>query len=182
VNVFDVGRIGQEPEGLKFFWGGVTVRDRVAMGAWYAPPIGILPGDGVRDWVFAWTIGPGIDLLSGLPGQALSERPSLLLAGMENVYRIEFSRDSRFLFAQSYAGFGRVYARVWDLTRAWDATISKAIDQPASLRDLVCHVAGIEPDGDRFTTNELKTEIGEQWSQPCPAPPPSPPIERSHPF
>jgi hypothetical protein len=70
-----------------------------------------------------------------------------------------------------------VYARVWDLTKAWDATITKAIDNRPFLQQLVCHLAAIEPDGDHFTNNELKTEIGEGWEQPCP-----PPLDRSHPF
>ena len=69
-----------------------------------------------------------------------------------------------------------VNARVWDLTKIWEATITKAIDSKPLLQELVCHIASIEPNGDHFTSNELKTEIGDKWEQPCPAP-----IDRSHP-
>ena len=72
------------------------------------------------------------------------------------MYRMEFSRDGRFLFAQSFAGIGRVNARVWDLSNVWETTIANAINNNIFLRELVCHVAAIEPDGDHFTENELR--------------------------
>jgi hypothetical protein len=184
VRVFDVANAGEDPKGLTFFaWNRSdgSARDGRGMG-WFSPPLGLLGGDNGRDWLFAWASYPGVEVLSGMPGQALapSRRPDLLLAGMENVYRIDFSRDGRFLFAQSFTRIGgtrMVYARVWDLTKAWDATITQAINNRTFLQRLVCHIAAIEPDGDHFTNNELKTEIGEGWEQPCP-----PPLERSHPF
>ncbi len=181
VRVFDVANVGPDSQGIEFSWSDFSGRDRNVTGrSWYSPPIGLLPGDRGSEWLFAWTSGSGLEVLSGLPGGSLSrsQRPNLLLAGMENVYRIDFSRDGRFLFALSYAGFGKVYARVWDLKRNWNTTVANAIANDLSLQKLVCHVAGIEPEGDRFTENEQKTEIGENWAQPCPVSP----SDRSHPF
>jgi hypothetical protein len=184
VRVFDVAQADQNAKGLTFGWDRSYSPPRRGRGArWYAPPLGVLAGDNGGKWHFAWDSDPGLDVLSGLPGQALSrsQRPNLLLAGMESVQRIEFSRDGRFLFAHAFvpgAGARMVYARVWDLTKAWDATITKAIHNQPLLHELVCHIAAIEPDGDQFTNNELKTEIGEKWEQPCRAPL----EERTHPF
>jgi hypothetical protein len=179
VRVFDVANLNQDPMGRTFIrdrWNGPARDGRGT--TWFSPPLGVRAGDAGGNWLFAWASEPGLEVLSGLPAETLSrsQRPNLLLAGMENVYRIEFSRDGRFLFAQAFAGRGRMYARVWDLTKVWEATITNAIENRPSLRELVCHIASIEPNGDQFTFNEL-IEIGKKWGQPCPASP-----ERPHPF
>jgi hypothetical protein len=136
-----------------------------------------------NDWRFALGLDSRLDVLSGKPGRALSEL-RLLRTGMENPYRIEFSRNGRFLFAQTHAGLGRVSARIWDIGDSseesdasaitWKNAVGKAVREEHLLRQLVCHVASIEgPQGDQLSPEELRT-----WginTQPCPKPGPEQP-------
>jgi hypothetical protein len=144
-----------------------------ADGSWWSNPLGIAARS--TDWIFAWAMQQKLEILSGVPGKPLHPKRTLFV-GAPNVYRIEFSPAGRFVFAQSFQGFGSISARVWDLadlqgepvskTQNWATLVSEA-DIP-SLRRLVCHVAGIEgPQGDQLTADEQST-----WditTQPCPS-------------
>jgi hypothetical protein len=172
VKVFDVSEIIQDNEksggGQKFTLEQPARLTGNAIGnAWWSPPLGVLAStDNRTHWLFAWIFGPTLAVLSAEPEGKLSLQRSLH-TGMESTYRIAFSPDGRFVFAQAFAGFGIVSARVWDLSDVWTQIVANAIGDERSVRQFVCHVASFEePQGDQLTPEEK--QAWDVVAQPCP--------------
>ena len=172
VKVFDVSEIVRDSKkssssGQKFTLERPARLVGNAIGnTWWSPPLSVLASaDDRKHWLFAWIFGPRLEVLSAEPDGKLSLQRSLH-TGMESTYRIAFSPDGRFVFAQAFAGLGSVSVRVWDLSDVWTQIIANAIGNERSVRQFVCHVASFEePQGDQLTPEEQ--QAWDVLAQPC---------------
>jgi hypothetical protein len=127
-------------------------------------PIEAKPGN----WRFATLTHAGVRVLGGEPdGYARVAGTPVLLSGIENATRLDFSSDGEFLVLQ-WLNFERakVVVRIWDLGPTWKDRIEKSPDV-AALRRLACRVAAIEKGHSSLEPVEIL-----EWqvnSQPCPA-------------
>jgi hypothetical protein len=100
------------------------------------------------------------------PGAVPSLR--LLLTGLDNAYRLDFSADGRFLIVETFPSQNGQTQQVgvWDLSGDWLHTL--AGESGTQLEAQACAAAAIErPDGAAFTREERITWIGPKGVQPC---------------
>jgi hypothetical protein len=139
-------------------WGGATVA---------ATRAGSTPA-GQAVWRVAWLVPGGLAVFDVTEGAGTVPAPRLLLSGLDNAYRLDFSGDGRFAVVQTFPGPDRrtQQVAVWDLGAAWSGIVSGG--SLALLKAQACTAAAIErPDGAAFSRDEQITWIGPNGAQPC---------------
>jgi hypothetical protein len=131
-------------------------------------------------WRFAWLDAPdatgGVVVLDAGVGDdehklhiyhPWSNRANTLLPGFTGAYGLTFSRNGAFLILQQLQWSDRSQqVRIWDLRLQWQEQILAAKDD-ATLKQLACKLAGIEPNGAVVHDDERAAWLDGSAAEPC---------------
>jgi hypothetical protein len=111
--------------------------------SWFTPPLAAVHVN-KAGWRFAWNSDAGLEVWEGAESggqlRRLHTRERALATGLgAEPYRLNFSRDGRFLIATAFSS-SKMLLRVWDLEQGWDETIADAVKERRRLDDLACRI------------------------------------------